>query len=311
MPEPIIFIESQNLGTVEASTDGTYPVTILTPGLGATAYYSESVVKEYAPKAFPKHTHVYLSHQRGEGGEPDPGRLLGSLVEDTTIRESDGAAVNRFKPIRQYAEFVEDVHKIVGLSIAARGASHIGMVEGKQVRIADSIDYHIANTVDMVSYPGRPGSGFVESAFAQTKDVHPEPSAAGEMKEGNEMAITEEQFKELSDSVTKLATLVESALPKAPAPEDEAKKLDVKSAVEATRIVESAEVSDDLKTKLIEGIEAGNYDVQAEIDAHVKLRESIKADVEKEFKESGHVIGAAGASGAGGAAPVTVKGWGN
>lgn len=311
MPEEIsLYIESQNLGTVEAAADGSYPVVILTPGQGASAYYSEAVVKKYAPTAFPKHTHVYLSHQRGEGGEPDPGRLLGSLIDDTTIRESDGAAINRFKPIRQYAEFVEDVHKIVGLSIAARGASHIGMIEGKQVRIADSIDYHIANTVDMVSYPGRSGSGFMESAFAAAKDVHPEPSAAGEIKEGIEMPITEAEFKELSDSVKDLKTLVESALPKAPAPEDEAAKLDVKSAVAATRIVESAEVSDDLKAQLIEGIEAGNYDVQPAIDAHKALRESIKADVEKEFKESGHVIGAAGATGAGGEAPV-VKGWGN
>lgn len=309
MPDEILYIESQNLGSVEAASDGTYPVTILTPGLGATAYYSESVIAKDAPKAFPKHTHVYLSHQRGEGGEPDPGRLLGSLVEDTTIRESDGAAVNRFKPIRKYAEFVEDVHKIVGLSIAARGSSHIGMVEGKQVRIADSIDYHIANTVDMVSYPGRPGSGFVESAFAQSKDVHPEPSAAGEMKEGIEMAITEEQFAELTESVTKLTTLVESALPKVPAPEDEAKKLDVASAVKATRIVESAEVSEDLKTKLIEGIEAGNYEVEAAIAEHTALRESITNELTQKFQESGHVIGAQGNNGA--AAPATVKGWGN
>lgn len=307
MPEQFLFVESQNLGSVEAAGDGTYPVTLLTPGMGASAYYSESVVAQYAPKAFPKGTHIYLTHQRGEGGEPDPSRLLGSLVQDTVIRESDGAATNRFKPIRKHADFVEDVHKLVGLSIAARGDSHIGMVEGKQVRIADTIDPHIANTVDMVSYPGRAGSGFVESAFAKNENVHPEPSAAGEMKEGIEMAITEEQFTELTKSVTALTALVESALPKAPAVEDEAKKLDVKSAVAATRIVESADVSDDLKTKLIEGIEAGNYEVQAEIDAQTALRESIREELTKEFKESGHVIGATGS--AGGSEAPSVKGW--
>lgn len=306
MPEEFLFIESQTLGSVEASTDGTYPVTLLTPGLGASAYYSESVVATYAPKAFPKGTHVYLTHQRGEGGEPNPDRLLGSLVGDTVIRESDGAATNRFKPIRKHADFVEDVHKLVGLSIAARGNSHIGMVEGKQVRIADTIDPHISNTVDMVSYPGRAGSGFVESAFAKAASVHPEPSAAGEMKEGIEMAITEEQFTELTESVKSLKTLVESALPKAPAVEDEAKKLDVKSAVAATRIVESADVSDALKTSLIEGIEAGNYEVEAAIAAETALRESIREEVKQEFKESG-VVGAAG--NAGGSNPVTVKGW--
>lgn len=304
MPEDFLFIESQNLGSVEAEADGTYPVTLLTPGLGASAYYSESVIATYAPKAFPKGTHVYLTHQRGEGGEPDPDRLLGSLIEDTIIRESDGAARNRFKPIRKHADFVEDVHKLVGLSIAARGNSHIGMVEGKQVRIADSIDAHVANTVDMVSYPGRPGSGFVESAFANHTDVHPEPSAAGEMKEGNAMAV-EEQVAALTESVTALVSLVESRLPEAPAPKDANAEADVKSAVAATRIVESADISDDLKATLIEGIEAGHYEVQGEIDKHVALKESLREELKAEFKESGF----AGAAGAGGSDPVTVKGW--
>lgn len=305
MRDEYLFIESQNLGSVEAAKDGTYPVTLLTPGLGASAYYSEAVVSAYAPKAFPKGTHVYLTHQRGEGGEPDPDRLLGSLVEDTVIRESDGAATNRFKPIRKYADFVEDVHKIVGLSIAARGNSHIGMVEGKQVRIADTIDPHIANTVDMVSYPGRAGSGFVESAFATHTDVHPEPSAAGEMKEGNAMAVEEEVGK-LTESITALVSLVESRLPQAPAPKDADAEADLKSAIAATRIVESADISDDLKTKLIEGIEAGNYDVQSVIDERVALKESLREEVKAEFKESGF----AGATGSGGGSePATVKGW--
>ena len=71
--------------------------------------------------------------------------------------------------------------------------------------------------------------------------------------------------------------------------------------------MESAEVSDDLKTKLIEGIEAGNYDVQSAIDEHIKLRESLREEIKQEFKESG-IVGAAGS--AGGDTTVTVKGWG-
>lgn len=312
MEDHLVFVESQSGAVGTMATDGSYPVVILTPGMGTTAFYSEAVIKRDAPTAFPKGTHVYLTHQRGPGGEPDTGRLLGFLIEDTTIRESDGAALNRFKPIRKHAEFVEDVHKGVGLSIAAAGTATMGMIEGKQVRIAQSIDKHVANTVDLVSYPGRPGSGFIESAFAQfAENVHPNP-ADGTPQNGNKMAeLTEEGVRAFTESITALATLVESRLPAAPAVEapgvnDAA--TDIKSAVAATRIVESAAVSAELKTKLIEGIEAGNYDVQAEIDTHVALRESIKAEVETEFREAGHVIGAAGSAG-GAAAPVTVTGW--
>jgi hypothetical protein len=311
MEDHLVFVESQHSALGEAS-DGTYPVVIMTPGQGTTAYYSEAVIKRDAPKAFPKGTHVYLSHQRGTNGEPDPGRLLGFLVEDTTIRDTDGAALNRFKPIRKHAEFVEDVHKGVGLSIAAAGTATMGMIEGKQVRIAQSIDKHIANTVDMVSWPGLAGSGFVESAFAQflAENVHPDPED-GPPQNGNKMAeLTEETLKGFTESMTALVTLVESRLPAAPAvetPEVKNAAEDRKAAVEATRIVESAEISKDLKDKLIESISNGDYEVQAKIDEHKTLRESIKTELETQFRESGHVIGAAGATGAAGTP--TVTGW--
>lgn len=309
MEDHLVFIESQAGAVGAVASDGSYPVVILTPGMGTTAFYSETVIKRDAPSAFPKGTHVYLTHQRGPGGEPDTARLLGSLIEDTTIRESDGAAMNRFKPIRKHAEFVEDVHKLVGLSIAAAGTATIGMIEGKQVRIAQSIDKHISNTVDLVSYPGRPGSGFIESAFAQFEEnVHPD-NEDGPPQNGNKMAeLTEEGLKAFTESMTALVTLVESRLPQVATPEVKDAAEDRKAAVEATRIVESAEIPKELKDKLVESIADGNYEVQAQVDGYVALRESIKTEVETEFREAGHVIGAAGSAG-GAAAPVTVTGW--
>lgn len=303
------FVETSASGLV-AAEDGTYPVVLLTPGLGSTAYYSESVIARDAPIAFPKGTHVYLTHERAASGEPSPEKLLGTLVEDTKIRESDGAATNRFLPKRRWADFVEDVHEDVGLSICAGGSATTGTIDGRVVKIAESIAYHRTNSVDMVSYPGRVGSGFVESAYAKyAEDVQPEPSAAGNQENGNKMPITEEQFTELTESVKALATLVESAMPKAPAPEVVDAAEDRKKAVAATRIVESAKVPDEVKTALIEGIADGNYEVEAEITKMTALRESLKAEVVAEFKESGFA-GAAGTGGAG-SEPVAVKGWGN
>lgn len=307
MPEQITFVESV-AGALQAGTDGTYPVTLLTPGLGSTAYYSESVIKRDAPKAFPKGTHVYLTHSREATGEPNPEKLLGTLVQETTIRESDGAAVNRFKPMKRWADFVEDVHEHVGLSICAGGSATIGTMDGKQVKMAESIAYHISNSVDMVSYPGRAGSGFVESAFARyAEDVQTEPSASGEQKEERNMEL-DEKVDNLVESVAALKTLVESALPKAPAKEEVDADKAIADAVAATRIVESAEVPAEVKDKLIESIKGGNYDVQGEIDAVTKLRESLKTELETQFKESGLVIGAAGAAGGGETPKVT--GWG-
>lgn len=309
MGEPILLQEASSVAVSGIDADGTYPVTLLTPGLGASAFYSESVIKRDAPAAFPKGTHVYLTHERMAGGEPSPEKLLGVLVNDTTIRESDGAAVNRFKPIATRAEFVEAVHKHVGLSVSARGSATMGIIDGKQVKIAESIDYAINNTVDMVSYPGRAGSGFVESAFAQmVADVQPESSASGNKKNGNKME-TDEKLDKLIESFSSLTTLIESALPKPASKDDMDAEADRKAAVAATRLVEAAKVPDSVKADLIESINGGNYEVEAEITKITSLRESLKAEVEAEFKES-LSVGANGATGSGTDA-VTVKGWGN
>lgn len=307
MSKQITFTESL-ADAISTSADGSYAVTLLTPGLGASAFYSETVVKRDAPKAFPKGTHVYLTHQRESSGEPSPEKLLGTLVEDTTIRESDGAAVNRFKPLRRHAEFVEDVYQHVGLSISAGGSATIGTIDGRQVKMAESIDYHVSNSVDMVSYPGRAGSGFVESAFARyiEENVQTEPSAPGKQKEESNMEL-DAKVDNLVESVATLKTLLESALPAAPAKEEVDAEKAIADAVTATRIVESAEVPAEVKDKLVESIKGGNYDVQGEIDAVISLRESLKTELETQFRESGLVIGAAGASGAG--ATPTVKGW--
>lgn len=302
------FVETLN-GALEAGTDGTYPVTLLTPGLGASAYYSESVIAATAPTAFPKGTHVYLTHNRTENGEPSPEKLLGTLIADTSIRESDGAAVNRFKPLKRWAEFVEEVHPHVGLSICAGGSATKGTIDGRQVLIAESIAYSRTNSVDMVSHPGREGSGFVESAYAKyAEDNQPEPSAAGKQKEESNMEL-DAKVDSLVESVAALTTLVESALPKpADKQEVDADKA-LADAVEATRIVEAAEVPTELKQRLIEGIKAGTYDVKGEIDGAIALRESIKAELTAQFKESG-LAGATGSAGSG-SETVAVKGWGN
>lgn len=315
MANQVIFKESRADAFGESS-DGTYPVVLLTPGQGATAYYSEEVVRRDAPEAFPRGTHIYLNHLQ-EGETRTPEKLLGTLVEDTTIRESDGAAVNRFKPLKRWAEFVDEVKSHVGLSINAGGTARLGMMDGRSTKIAESIQYHRTNSVDLVSYPGREGSGFTESAtnlieeaFEDFREssVQPEPSASGEPK-GNKMAeIDEKVAQSLSESISSLATLVESLKP-APKAEGEPKEVDIDAerakVVDALKAVESAEVSASVKDRLVEGIKAGNYDVAGEIAREVALREEYKAEFEQKFNES-----AAGAKGAeGGGAPV-VKGWG-
>lgn len=312
MTTSTVFSEAREGAVADVASDGSYPVVLLTPGQGATAYYSEEVIARDAATAFPKGTHVYLNHlQKGESRSP--ANILGTLIEDTQIRSTDGAATNRFLPVKRWAPLVEDVHKIAGLSINAAGTAKVGVVEGRTTRIAESLDYSITNSVDLVSYPGRAGSGFTESydslyqeaMSAVEGNVQPEPSASGNLEEGIKMEL-EEKVDTLSATVAGLVTLVESLVPKAPEKDEQAEqaKADRLAAIEATRIVESAEVPASVKTRLTESIKNGDYEVQPQIDEAIALREEIKTS----FVESGYVLGATGNAG-GGAEKPTVKGW--
>ena len=273
------FVESVGAGSLQASEDGTFPIALITPGQGSSAYYTEEVIRTYAPAALPKGTHVYLDHLK-EGESRSPEKLLGYLTEDTTVDE-EGRAVNRFKPLKKHREWIEDIAPLVGFSISVRGTGSEGEIDGKKTLIAESLEPHVTNTVDIVSYAGR-GGKFLESYLevANQHDRTPSDEEAGSM-EGNE-SMTDEQMEKLAQSISAALApkleAIEGLLTPAEVENDDAEK-DRVAAIEAVRAVESADVSDETKASLIEGIKRGNYDVQAEIEKEQRLRESIRAEL--------------------------------
>lgn len=298
MSKSVKFNESAKAVLVEK--DGTYEVTLLTPGQGTTAYYTEELIERDAPAAFPKGTHVYLDHLQ-EGEVRTTQKLVGTLVEDTTIRESDGAAINRLKPFRHWADFVEDIREAVALSINSAGKAVEGMIEGKKVVLAESLTPSVMNTVDIVPWGGRQGSGFNESLQSALNHADEDDQAgdpdAGDENEGTKMELDEASVTALSLAISKEvgATLAEALAPKPTEKDENADRLET---VEAVQAVESAEVPASVKTRLLEGIKDGSLGVdavKAEVAQVVALREEIVAETEAKFNES-VIVGAAGAA---------------
>lgn len=294
-----LLIENAPSGSIKPASDGSYPVLLISPGQGSSGYYREEVIADYAPGAFPKGTHVYLDHLK-EGETRSPEKLLGTLIEDTTVN-ANGEAVNRFKPLKKHAEWIEEVRGVVGMSVSVRGEGRKGEVNGRETLIVESLDPHITNTVDLVSYAGR-GGRFLESYLEEANSAAPGDNVlpAGTVvedlteKDNNTMAISEEQFAALVESVgtvvAKIDVLVEGLTPEKVVEAD----VDRAAAVSAVVAVESADISDATKARLTEGIKAGNYDVDGVIEAEKALREEIRAEFEARALEE------AGASAAGG-----------
>lgn len=288
----------------ETADDGSYPIVLITPGQGTSGYYHEQVLRDYAPSAFPRGTHVYLDHLK-EGETRTPEKLLGTLVEETTVND-DGEVINRFKPFRKHREWVEEVKPFVGFSVAVAGEGRRGEVDGRQTLIVEELTPSITNTVDMVSYAGRGGrflESFLEEAnrLEETERTHPDPQDGPRKENENTMTYTEEQVDNLIKGVESLVAKLTESLTPAPKAEDEV-AADRANAIEAVSAVESADISAATKARLLEGIKAGNYDVAADIEAEKTLREELRAEIEAE-------VGASARSLIESAETVTVKGW--
>jgi hypothetical protein len=279
-----IFTEQAGRVAGDKQSDGSYPIVLITPGQGTSGYYHEQIIRDYAPGAFPKGTHVYLDHLK-EGESRSPEKLLGTLVEDTTVNE-DGEAVNRFKPLSKHADWVEEVKPFVGFSVSVAGEGRKGEVDGRTTLIVESLTPRITNTVDLVSYAGR-GGRFLESFLDEANSLeeaqrNQADGQTGSRKENETMTVSDEQLAALTESVTALVAKLTEQAPAEPKGADEAAE-ERFAAIEAVRAVESADISDATKTRLMEGIKAGNYDVNEAIEAEVKLREELRAELESQI----------------------------
>ena len=314
----VTFVEQQGAGAIKDSVrDGAYKVVLIRPGQGSSAYYTEDLIKTHAPTAFPKGTHVYLDHLK-DGESRTPERLIGTLSEDTEIDDL-GQAVNYLRPLSKHREWVEEIRHFVGLSISAKGEGRKGEVDGKEVLIAEALIPHVTNTVDIVSYAGA-GGKFLESLLDDANDGDGQSNStqtdlSGVTKGNESMTITAEQATALIESVAALDAKIDAVAAERISAEESQTEADARiaSAIEATRLVENAEIADSYKEELRGAIAAGNYDVKELIEKRAADEATLREELRTEFEALGFRE-SVGASASGGSAPsptdsITVKGW--
>lgn len=153
-----------DLALIEART--TYPVKLISPGAGSTAFYPASVLEASADK-FKAGTLMFWNHPtRAEEAARPEGDLnhLAAILTSNARWEANGAKgpglYAEAKVMADYAQKVEDRAPHIGLSIRAGGKGTGRMVEGKP-ELA-SIDY--VESVDYVTKAGRGGMALAEAA---------------------------------------------------------------------------------------------------------------------------------------------------
>jgi hypothetical protein len=224
--------------------DGDYWKAILiTPGKGSSAVYTEDVLRRDGASAFPAGTHSYVNHLQ-EGEIRSPEKLWGVLSEDAYYEDGVGL-VAKIKVMPHWADFVEAVAPHTGLSIFVEG---MASKDDNGELLVESFLANPMNTVDMVSWPGRKGSGLASKLYESA--VRASESDNGDTS-GDTVSIIEEgnsdmELKELSDQIAEMPNLIAAAVAEALAPAvepDEKEEVSVEAVAEALVAADLPEVS--------------------------------------------------------------------
>jgi len=185
-------ILSEQIAATPVKAGKKWRVKIATPGQGSSGYYSPEVLREYGPVAVPPGTKAYVGHAK-----PQDRSLLDMVgtYDGAYWSEEESALFADLKPAtRKWAEVLEELGPLVGASISVAGSKD---AQGNVL----TMEYHRANSVDLVPEPGLIGSGLqeqIESLIESARFDSEKPgvtSGAGDRK--NNMDKMEEKLDKL------------------------------------------------------------------------------------------------------------------
>lgn len=178
----------------EAKAD--YPIKLIAPGKGSSAFYPSEVLKRDGPKVFGAGTHVYLNHptEAEEAARPegDVANLAGVLTSTAVYDEAGPKGPGlyaRMKVFADHAQAVEEKAPYVGMSIRASGIAESGKTRDGLPILKELVS---AESVDVVTRAGAGGMILTESAReAQTTTQEADTMSPEEMKKLIEASVAE------------------------------------------------------------------------------------------------------------------------
>lgn len=263
----------------EAKAD--YPIKLIAPGAGSSAFYPKEVLQRDGPKVFKAGTHVYLNHptaaEEASRPEGDVKNLAGVLTQDAVYHEShpQGPGLyGRMKVFADHAQTVEEKAAHVGMSIRASGKAESGQ---KKNGLPVLTELTSAESVDVVTRAGAGGMILSEAA-----------RSANPNREVEEM--TTEEVNRLIESAVSKATR------EAQAPLRE-RLLKADATNEAVRLLEGVALPTKAKELIIENVLREDLPtLGGELDGK-KLREMVDAEMKRigavvsELSGGGRVFG--------------------
>lgn len=183
---------------------------ILTPGQGSSGKYAEEMIAENITGAFPAGTKHWFNHPTEENPTRDPRDQWGVSVESASHTPGVGGKT-KIKILEHWRPVVE--------ALAEEGQADLSvwvMGETDEDGNVTALFPDRQNSVDLVGYPGRPGSALttklLESARAASSNQPPTASVEEPNRKDHNMEKWEEAIADIRTLVTTSITESKAAL---------------------------------------------------------------------------------------------------
>lgn len=219
---------------------------LITPGEGSSGKYAPEMLERFGPIAFPKGSSNWFKHPNYPGEQRDPRDRWGYVATDPVFEEGVGVTAE-IELLPHWKDVVESLAEAghASLSIYAMGdTDEFGNVT--------ALLPDVTNSIDLVDYPGRPGSGLTEQMLESARAGYKKPAAAS-AEENKEHDMDKEILEALNALSESLKPVVDFVTEKKDAAERSAQAEADAEAVE--RGVAEAVTAYEEKVTAIEAVE--------------------------------------------------------
>jgi hypothetical protein len=267
---------------------------LITPGQGSSGEYTEDILEAAAAaKVFSAGAKNWFKHKDYSWEQRDPRDQWGYHLEDARYEEGVGL-VAPVKILGHWQDVIESLAEEGQAELSIYAAAAVNEETGELIALIPNV----MNSVDLVDYPGRPGSRLAQKIERARESYKPAAESSAEEKEirmdekekaefaAAIAAAVAESLKPVVDFVTKTKDAEEKA---AQATVDTAAiESATASAVQAFRkaseAIEAADLLPSQKAALIERAEKGE-DIAEALDEAVKIAGEAKEHFGREVEE--------------------------
>lgn len=184
-------------------TGAIWEAVLITPGTGSSGEYTDELLEAAAQtKAFPAGTKLWFKHPEWRGQQRDKRDQWGVLAEDARWEPGVGLVAN-VKILAHWVDVVESLAAEGQADLSIYAAAAVNEDTGELLAIIPSPQ----NSVDIVDYPGRPGSGLAQKIERARESYKPAATSAEE----KETLMDEKEKREFAAAI--VASVLESLKP--------------------------------------------------------------------------------------------------